>query len=283
MNLETIWTVPDAGTGAGPLRGGPMPVELVERYGGPLEIPIDPDRPTLLANFVSTIDGIVALEPGGERGGAVISGRFEPDRFVMALLRAAADALLMGAGTIAGSSSTNWTAEHLQPDHAPALARWRRDLGLAPHPTTVIVTGSGDVRLGRRGVEDPSVPVIFATTKSGAQRLGDLHLPPHIGVEVLGTGRTITPSELSTFLRRFRGQVVLCEGGPHLLGDLVGADVVDEVFLTIAPQVVGRGQGRLGLVEGIGLAPDQARWHDLVSVKRAENHLFVRYRWRSTG
>jgi riboflavin biosynthesis pyrimidine reductase len=282
VNLETIWTAPDVGAGAGRSRGAPMPAELVERYGGLLEIPVAPDRPTLLANFVSTLDGIVALGPGEERGGGVISGRFEPDRFVMALVRAAADVLLMGAGTIAGTSSTNWTAEHLQPDHAAALARWRTDLGLAPHSTTVIVTGSGDVRLGRRGVGDPSVPVIFATTASGAQRLGGLDLPSHVGIEPVGTGAEISPNELSTFLGRFGGQVVLCEGGPHLLGDLVAANVVDELFLTIAPQVIGRETGRLGLVEGIGLAPDQARWQDLVSVKRAEDHLFLRYRQRAS-
>jgi riboflavin biosynthesis pyrimidine reductase len=282
VNLETVWAAPDAGAGAGPSRGAPMPAELVERYGGSLEIPIVPDRPTLLANFVSTLDGIVALGPGEERGGGVISGRFEPDRFVMALLRAVADVLVMGAGTIAGSSSNNWTAEHLQPDHAADLAQWRRDLGLAPHPTTVIVTGSGDVRLGRRGVDDPGLPVIFATTESGARRLRGLELPPHVAIEVLGTGATISPNEQSTFLGRFGGQVVLCEGGPHLLGDLVAADVVDELFLTIAPQVIGREKGRLGLVEGIGLAPDDARWLDLVSVKRAEDHLFLRYR-RASG
>jgi riboflavin biosynthesis pyrimidine reductase len=146
----------------------------------------------------------------------------------------------------------------------------------------VIVTGSGDVRLGLRGVDDPALPVVFATTASGARRLRDVELPPHVGVEVLGTGATISPSELSTFLGRFGGQVVLCEGGPHLLGDLVAADIVDELFLTIAPQVIGREKGRLGLVEGIGLAPDEARWQDLVSIKRAEDHLFLRYRRRSS-
>jgi len=278
VNLETIWTASDAGAGAGPARGAPMPIDLAERYGGPLEIPIAADRPTLLVNFVSTLDGIVALGPGEERGGGVISGFFEPDRFVMALLRAVADVLLMGAGTIAGTSSTNWTAEHLQPDHAAAFGRWRQDLGLAPHPTTVIVTGSGDVPLGRRGVEDPALPVVFATTASGARRLADALLAPHVQIEVVGTGATISPSELSTYLARLGGQVILCEGGPHLLGDLVAADVADELFLTIAPQLIGHAKGRLGLVEGIGLAPEEARWHDLVSIKRAEDHLFLRYR-----
>ena len=80
MNLETIWTAPTGEADAESSRGAPMPDELVARYGGPLEMPLIPDRPTLLANFVSTLDGVVALGPGEERGGGVISGRFEPDR-----------------------------------------------------------------------------------------------------------------------------------------------------------------------------------------------------------
>ncbi|HXU86095.1 MAG TPA: deaminase, partial [Verrucomicrobiae bacterium] len=83
-------------------RGLPMPDGLSARYGGVLEIPIRPARPTLLVNFVSTIDGVVALGSGEEAGGGVISGFSEPDRFVMALLRAVADVLLVGARTIAG-------------------------------------------------------------------------------------------------------------------------------------------------------------------------------------
>ena len=83
----------------------------------------------MLVNFVSTIDGVVALGPGEERGGGVISGSFEPDRFVMALLRAVADVVVMGAGTIAGSSSNNWTAEHLQPDLAEPFRAWRATSG----------------------------------------------------------------------------------------------------------------------------------------------------------
>jgi riboflavin biosynthesis pyrimidine reductase len=257
-----------------------MPEALVARYGGPLEIPVHGDRPTLLVNFVSTIDGIVALGAGEQQGGGVISGFFPPDRFVMALLRTVADVFLVGSGTIAGTSSADWTAEHLQPDLAPALRQWRRDLGLAASPTTVIVTGSSDVKLGRRGVDDPDVPVIFATTRSGERRLRERRLPAHVSVEVVGSGDLVEPAELSGFLAREREQIVLCEGGPHLLGDLVTADVVDEIFLTVAPQVVGRGVDRLGLVEGAAFAADDARWQELESVKRATDHLFLRYRRR---
>lgn len=276
VDLETLWETRGRAPGE-QARGAPMPRALVDRYGGPLEIELHRDRPTLLVNFVSTIDGIVALGPDEEQGGGVISGRFEPDRFVMALLRAVADVLLVGAGTVAGSSSTDWTGEHLQPALAPEFRQWRRDLGLPPQPTAILVTGSGKVRLGKRGVEDPSVRVVFATTPTGARRLAEQQLPSHVEIEVVATGEHVAPADLTMLLDRYRGQVVLCEGGPHLLGDLTAADVVDDIFLTLAPQLIGRGDDRLGLVEGIGLSPDDARWHELVSVKRAADHLFLRY------
>ena len=283
--LETLWSAAAAGAATaglgadrGTTRGRPMPDALDHRYDGPLELTVHPDRPTTIVNFVATIDGVVALGRGEEAGGGVISGFFEPDRFVMALLRAISDVLLVGSGTIAGSSSTDWTPGHLQPALRPALAEWRRGLGLAPNPTTVIVTGSGDVRLGRRGVDDPTLPVVLATTPAGARRLRERSLPPHVSVEVAGSGARVSPEELRTLLDRFRGQVVLCEGGPHLAGGLVAADLVDEVFLTVSPQLIGRDGDRLGLIEGIGLAADEARWHELASVKRAADHLFLRYR-----
>lgn len=263
-----------------------MPAVLRMRYGGTLEIPLHADRPTLLVNFVTTLDGVVALGRGEEPGGGVISGFFAPDRFVMALVRAVADVLLVGAGTIAGTSSHQWTAEHLEPDHAPALRDWRASLGLAPKPTTVIVTGSGEVRLGRRGLDDPDVPVVFATSPRGAERLRRTPLPDHASIEIASSGDRLTPEDLARLISRWRGQVVLSEGGPHLLGGLVAADSVDEYFLTVSPQVIGRTTAdatsdRLGLVEGLGLDPEEARWHDLQSVKRSGDHLFLRYRRRS--
>jgi riboflavin biosynthesis pyrimidine reductase len=277
LDLETLWSAPERDERPGASRGAPMPAELQRRYGGLLEVHVRPDRPTLLVNFVSSLDGVVALGPGEPPGGGVISGSFEPDRFVMALLRGIADVLLMGSGTAAGSSSVNWVADHLEPAHAAAIGQWRRDLGLPPNPTAVIVTGSGELRLGRRGVEDPDIPIVFATTPRGAERLRDTAFPPHVTIEVIGSGDAVTPSELAAFLERYRGQVVLSEGGPHLLGGLVEADVVDELFLTLSPMIVGRGDDRLGLVEGLKLPPDVSRWHDLASVKRAGEHLFLRY------
>jgi len=276
--IEDLWSAPPP---AGENRGAPIPAALRAAYGGPLAIPLRPDRATILMNFVSTLDGIVALGPGEQAGGGVISGHNEADRFVMALLRAVADVVLMGAGTIAGGSSHQWTAEHLHPVSAPAFREWRGALGLAEQPTVVIVTGSGDIRLGRRGLDDTSVPVVLATTTAGARRLAGSVLPSHVRIEVAGSGDGLSAAEIATVLARVGGRVVLSEGGPHLYGDLVAGDLVDELFLTVAPQIVGRGRDRLGMVEGIELPPDDARWQQLASVRRDGDHLFLRYRRRA--
>jgi riboflavin biosynthesis pyrimidine reductase len=276
--IEELWS---AAPPVGEDRGEPMPDALRTAYGGPLVIPLRSGRATILMNFVSTVDGIVALGPGEQAGGGVISGHNEADRFVMALLRAVADVVLMGAGTIAGGASHQWTAEHLHPASAPAFRAWRAALGLAEQPTVVIVTGSGDIRLGRRGLDDPSVPVVLATTAAGAPRLAGRDLPSHARIEVAGSGEGLSAAEIATVLARVGGRVVLSEGGPHLYGNLVAGDLVDELFLTVAPQIVGRGRDRLGLVEGIELPPADARWQELASVKRDGDHLFLRYRRRA--
>ena len=122
-----------SGQADGALRGRGMPEELQGRYGGTLLVPLRTDRPTVIANFVSTIDGIVALGPGQLSGGGLISGFHEPDRFVMGLLRALADVIVVGAGTLRGSSGHGWTAERVHPESAPAVAAWRPGLTTTSH------------------------------------------------------------------------------------------------------------------------------------------------------
>jgi riboflavin biosynthesis pyrimidine reductase len=280
--LDVLWeTAPPASAA---VRGAGMPPELRRRYGGDLVIPLRPDRPTVVANFVSTIDGVVALGSGELSGGGWVSGFHEPDRFVMAILRAVADVVVIGARTLRGSTSHRWTPEHVQPRLAGVLADWRRAMGLAPHPTTVVVSASGEIPTSHAGLNDPSVPVIVATSPSGAGRLRHRGgLPANVAVESIGTGAPLTGAEILGVVSRLGARVVLTEGGPHVLAGLVGADLLDELFLTLAPQVVGRlGDARIGLVEGIALAPADARWHELASVRRSDQHLFLRYRRASS-
>ncbi len=238
----------------------------------------------MIANFVSSIDGVVALGPTEpSAGGGEISGFSDSDRFVMALLRCLADVVVVGAGTVRAGSRHQWTPRHLQPALAPVYAEWRRAMGLASQPTTVIVTARGNVDARHSGVSTADVPVVIATTLKGADELAGRQFAPNVRIEAIGDDTSVAPESILDLVSRLGARLVLCEGGPHLFGELLHAGLVDELFLTLAPHMIGRDQSvqRFALVEGTRLAEGQGsgRWASLESVRRAGDDLFLRYRF----
>jgi RibD domain-containing protein len=113
-----------------------LPDELAVTYGSSFGL----SEPRVYANFVSTLDGVVAL-PQQLQSSHMISGGSAGDRFVMGLLRASADAVLVGAGTLMGSPRTLWTAEHAYPPAAELYAELRRRRG-RPLPSSAETGGS---------------------------------------------------------------------------------------------------------------------------------------------
>jgi riboflavin biosynthesis pyrimidine reductase len=283
LTLATLWQAPDHGNAAlVSLRGGSLPPGLADRFPGELTIEVRPDRPTFIANFVSTLDGAVALGPTEpSAGGGEISGFSEADRFMMALLRGLADAVVVGAGTVRVGRNHVWTPRHVQPTLAGALAAWRADLGLAPQPTTIVVTASGSLDPAHAGLNDPDVPVIVATTVAGARRMSALPFAGHVQIRIAGDGTDVAAAALLDVVRGTGARVALCEGGPHLFGQLLGAHLIDELFLTLAPQVIGRDATahRLALVEGTSFGDERGRWATLAGVRSAGDDLFLRYRF----
>lgn len=280
LPLEPLWEAERAQDG-GPVRGGPLPPELAARFPGQLAIELRPVWATMIANFVASVDGVVALGPDEHStGGGEISGFSEPDRFMMSLLRGLADAVVVGAGTVRVGRNHEWTARHLQPDLAEVFARWRAEMDLAPQPTIVVVTASGDVNPSHAGLSAPDVPAIVLTTRAGAARLESARLPANLSVVEAGDGDRVEPKAITDLLESLKVRLALCEGGPHLLGELVAAGLVDELFLTVAPQLIGRtGKlGRLGLIEGIDLMAE-GTWIKPWAVRRAGEDLFLRYRF----
>ena len=90
----------------------------------------------------------------------------------------------------------------------------------------------------------------------------------------------IAPGTILKLLRdEFAVQLLLHEGGPTLFGDFVAHKCVDELFLTIAPQVAGRAANgnRPGVIAGSEFVPETAPWLKIISVKRSEDYLYLRY------
>ena len=281
LALDPLWETPAPPTAPADGRGGLLPPELAERFPGKLTIPLCPERPTIIANFVSTLDGVVAMGPTEPNaGGGEISGFSDADRFMMALLRALADVVVVGAGTVRVGKGHVWTAAHVQPAFAEAFAAWRSELWLSPQPTLIVVTASGNFDAAHAGLNAPGVPVIIATTRTGAKHLAGLPLGPNVRVAALGNEAHVPVGALVELIRGTGARLALCEGGPHLFGALVRARLVDELFLTVAPQIAGREDAvrRLALVEGVSFGERRGRWSNLASIRRAGDDVFLRYR-----
>lgn len=248
-----------------------LPEQLAQLYGGSLSLPSS----CLYANFVSSVDGVVALEGGRAPSGGIISRRSEADRFVMGLLRAFADAIVVGAGTVrAEGGRALWTPQFIYPAGAAPFQELRQSLKRSPTPQLVIITASGDL--------DPSQAALQAgalvLTSSAAADALRARLPSASRVVAISNSDRLEPAEVMSALHAEGHRVILTEGGPRLFGQLVEAGVVDDLFLTLSPALAGRADGQsFGLIDGVYFGRE-LRWSQLHSLRRSGDYLFMRYR-----
>ncbi|MCI4342974.1 MAG: dihydrofolate reductase family protein [Thermoplasmata archaeon] len=260
-----------------------LPPALARIYG-PLRMPGLAGRPYVVGNVAATLDGVVALGRTGTSGGGDITG-FEPhDRLLMGLLRASADAVVVGAGTFRAVPRHVWTAEHVDPSRARSYQEFRRRLGKPPSPLNVVVTASGNVDLRLPLFSSGEVPVLIVTNRAGARRLPRETWPSTVRVvSTRPAGRITAAAVLRSIGSATSAGLILVEGGPQLLGDFFAEKRLDELFLTLAPQIAGRRDplARPGLVAGRTFAPERPVWGTLAGIRRADNLLFLRYTFGS--
>jgi len=245
-----------------------MPADLEQIYG-----PLGFGDRVLYSNFVESLDGVVTL---GDKpsAGSLISGRNQADRFLMGLLRACADAVLLGAGTLRATPGHHWTPEHIYPEAAAGFADLRKTLGRKADPRLVLFTVSGHLETSHPAVIEGATVV---TSGAGAKVLQG-RLPDTCDVIELGKHGAVDVTAAVSELRSRGYDVLLTEGGPHMMGELIQAGLLDEAFLTVSPVIAGRdAEGRLGMVAGVELLPDRAPWSKLLSARRHGDFLFLRY------
>jgi 5-amino-6-(5-phosphoribosylamino)uracil reductase len=261
---------------------------------GKLGFPNPPaDRPWVYANFVQTLDGITSLL-GREASGSDIAQSLE-DRWLMDLLRAHADAVLLGLGTLLLEKNLGRPRPRgplfriVEPTLQQLRAKLRRGV-----ERNIFVTASGRLQLSDFAVFDGDrVETAIITSPNGAEKLqGQKETHPHVRVIVSGEGSTV---DLGAALRELRSQFgiryLLCEGGPRLYGGLLRGGLIDEKFVTVSPydagQVVPTTQEgvtweqpavRPTIYAGEGFTKDKmVRWSWL-SCRKVGDHQFNRYR-----
>jgi len=150
-----------------------LPDDLRQAYGGDLQFPSAGVRPYVIGNFVSTLDGVVSFAIPGKSGGGDISGFNEGDRFIMGLLRASADAVMVGAATLREAGRRHvLTAQSVSPSSSDAYGIYRERVLRKPlYPISVIVSGSGSVDLELATFRTPEVRAVIVTTEAGLKSL----------------------------------------------------------------------------------------------------------------
>jgi riboflavin-specific deaminase-like protein len=220
--------------------------------------PVPPERPWVMVNMVASVDG--ASTVAGRSG--PLGGR--GDRAMFTALRAVPDVILVGAGTV--------RAERYGPPRITEPSRAeRRSRGQEPAPRLAVVSRSLELDPGADLFSKAEAPPLVLTTVTA---------PAHGRARLAGVAEIVEAGEDRVDLRRAmvelarRGaRVVLAEGGPHLNGDLVAADLVDEWRLTLAPTLAG------GSAERIAVGPEPPAMVPLL-LDRAYEHdgeLLLRY------
>ena len=218
------------------------------------------ERPYVIVNMVATLDGRIAIDG---RSGPIGN---QADRELFHGLRTQADAVMAGAGTVRGERYGRIVKND-------ELRARRVGGGLAPDPPAVVCTARFDLPPDLPLLQDP-VSHVIVLTASDAE-------PPDVPARLEVLRGELKPEgglALAPLLGRLRSEhgirSILCEGGPALNHGLLTEDLMDELWLALAPKLAGGDP--LTAVTGDALRP--VRELGLVSVLESEGHLFMRYR-----
>ena len=174
----------------------PLPEPLARLYGRLAFPDAAPGGAWVISNLVASIDGVVAFgNPAADpipRALAEISGSDPHDRALMGLLRAVADAVIVGAGTLRSVPNHLWLPGYISPAYAPAWDALRAALGKPRAPLAVIVSGGGDVDTTLPAFQDAEAPALLVTSRGGAERLAGASLGPRARIHDAGGERVIS-------------------------------------------------------------------------------------------
>ena len=278
LRFQTLFDVDTSSEG----EGRELHPDLAAVYGGPLRLrPAKRGLPLVAANFVTSHDGRVAYNHPDHRGGGPVSGFDNNDVWLMGLLRARADAVVIGEGTLRAEPSHVNTPDDIYPDDKEAFAALRRHENRSKLPIISYITLAGELPPESKSFSMEEAHVVVATTRAGARRIRS-RIHPACKLDILEFGsRGVDLERYARIMADDYGvEFLLCEGGATLYGGFLKAGVMNEPFITRSPLVMGenRGTPRPSLVEGHDWLPDNAPRMDILSVRKAGHYLYMRYR-----
>jgi len=224
------------------------------------------ERPYTIANFVASVDGRATIDGLSRK-------LSDPgDRDLFRSLRERADAVLVGTGTLAAENYGRMLPQAERRERRVAAGR-------SAEPLVVTISRGNVIPFAIPLLGEPEAHVIVFSpmppTMSTATRLAARldHRPLQFG-----HGSRLRPV-VETLRREYGVRILLCEGGPTLFSALVRERLVDELFLTLAPRLVG-GASSPSVISGPTHPPSEAPVHvELAGVLERDSTLFLRYRF----
>lgn len=220
-------------------------------------------RPHVTVNMAMSLDGKISTR----RREDIVLGT-EHDRRLMDTLRCKTEAVIIGAGTV-------------RHDGLPILMRYedlvekRKSRNLPPHPINVVLSRALDVPVSRPFFTHAATEkIVFTTRAAPAARVKRLRTMAEV---IVLPGKTLPPRDVLEVLHQRKIKRVLLEGGGELHFAFVQADVVDELYITVTPRLLG-GVTAPSLLDGKGFTAADHPKLNLVSSRRVEDELYLRYR-----
>jgi riboflavin-specific deaminase-like protein len=225
-------------------------------------------RPYTILNMASTVDGRASI---GGRSGAIGD---RADRELFHALRASVDAVMAGAGTVRVERYGR-----IIPD---ADTRRRRvERGLSEEPLACVVSGRLSLAADTPLLNEPDARVVLITPSQSSLPATRAQIDY---VRARRDGLLDLPAAMHELGERLGVRTLLCEGGPHLNGQLLLAGLVDELFLSVSPKLAG-GEDATGealrIVAGVEFAEPVSL--QLLSVLESASTLFLRYGVRAAA
>jgi GTP cyclohydrolase II len=193
-----------------------LPADAMDLLGA---VRARPDRPYVTLKYAQSLDGRIATATGDSKW---ISG--EPERRVSHALRAACDAVLVGAGTTVRDD----------PELTVRLVS-------GASPTRVVLDSTLRLPLSAKVLGPEAATLVMTTERSDAGRRRELGARG-VGVEVVpGDAGQVDLDAAMARLRALGMESVLVEGGARVITGLLARGLVDRIIVAVAPIVIGRG------------------------------------------
>lgn len=224
--------------------------------------------PFFYSNFISTIDGKVQVCNNQTAKYWPIGSQLDFETLLW--LRAHADVLIHGRKTAEGFNTLKSLAKK-------EFRENRKKLGKSTYLIYMVLSNNPTNKL-LQVLKDPPIGVRSLLITNHQP-----HQPQPLGlrsVEILKMGNnSIDLRELTSYFKKNNLHKILIEGGPTLMASFLKENLIDEMFVTIAPKIFGnQDKQTITMIEGHLFPPDKIPQFDLISVKNIQSELYLRYR-----